>query len=143
MLKTAYIESIESNADIIAFRSNRYDDKTCLFHEANWTIRKELLPDLKVFSHKDIKKDFFIAFMGWAWDKLFKTEFIKRNALFFQNQKSINDQMFVFSALAKAERIIINQDVFAHKRVNNINSISTNYSSSKNVYCFFNALSAL
>lgn len=143
MLETAYTESIESDTDIIAFRSNRYDDKTGLFHEANWTIREELLPDLKVFSHKDIKKDFFIAFMGWAWDKLFKAEFIKRNSLFFQDQKSINDQVFVFSALAKAERIIINRNVFAHKRVNNVNSISTNYSYSKNPYFFYNALKEL
>lgn len=143
MLSTAYEKAKKYEADIVVFRSNQFDEKKKSYCESTWTIKDQYIPNIDVFSHKDVKENFFDCFIGWTWDKLFRTKFIRENNIFFQNQKSINDLLFVYSALSKAERISIVQEILVHKRINNSNSISTNYSKSKTWTCFYQALLGL
>lgn len=65
-------------------------------------------------SHGDI----FHRWRGWAWDKLFKRDFIKHRQLEFQNLPVSNDLYFTYSALAEAEKIatIPKSYVFHRKR---------------------------
>lgn len=142
MLEKAYKRAEKSNADIVVFRSDRYDERLGDFTESNWTIKAEYLPNKKIFSHRDMQ-GIFNCFVGWAWDKLFRTEFTKKTSLKFQNQRSINDLLFVYGALAKAERISIVNEILVHKRYNNKDSITANYSKSKDLSCFYNALLSL
>lgn len=142
MLEKAYKRAEKSNADIVVFRSDRYDERLRDFTESNWTIKAEYLPNKEIFSHRDMQ-GIFNCFVGWAWDKLFRTEFTKKNSLKFQNQRSINDLLFVYGALAKAERISIVNEILVHKRYNNKDSITSNYSKSKDLSCFYNALLSL
>ena len=140
MLEQAYEKAEHYQADIVAFRSDRKNEATGKYEEANWTIRQELIPRKEVFSHKDID-NFYYCFSGFPWDKLFRRSFIEASGLRFQNQPSINDQYFVFSALTKAERICIIDNVLAHKRINNKDSISSEYINKReNWPCFFQAL---
>lgn len=143
MLEISYRDALSKNADIIVFRSNQYDDRKHTYINSAWTIKENYLPDLEVFAHGDVRHNFFEIFAGWTWDKLFRRHFIQKNDITFQDQKSINDLLFVYSALARARRIAVVQDVFAHKRTNNENSISSNFSSSKQWECVYYALLAL
>lgn len=142
MLSKAYCRAEEVSADVIVYRSDRFDERTMDYTEMLWTIRNDNFIDLDVFSHADIE-DFYNCFASWAWDKLFRADFIKENGLYFQNQKCINDLCFVYCALAKAKRIGIVEELLIHKRHNNMGSITTHYSQSKHWDCFYKALYAI
>lgn len=116
MIEEAYNCCKETNSDFCVFRSDSYSVSDDLFAKTPWTIRKELLPDEKVFSIKDVKGDIFKLFVGWAWDKLYSSAFIKENKILFQEIRTSNDMYFVFSALIKAERISVIDNVLAHHR---------------------------
>ena len=77
----------------------------------------------------------------WAWDKLYDSDFVKRNHLTFQEQRTSNDLLFVYSALVTAERITCLDQVLAHQRRNNSESLSN--TREKSWFCFYNALCAL
>lgn len=142
MLEKAYWKAEKSETDIVVFRSDRYDEKLEDFTESYWTIKEEYLPHKNVFSHSDMGQ-IFTCFVGWAWDKLFRTSFIRRIGLKFQNQSSINDLFFVYGALAKAEKISVIDEILIHKRYNNEHSITSQYSKLGEWKCFYNALLAL
>ena len=69
------------------------------------------------------------------------SSFIKGNNLWFQEQRTTNDLLFVFSALVAAKRISIVDQVLAHQRIQNQNSLSN--TREKSWYCFYDALTAL
>lgn len=142
MLEKAYGTAKAKDADVVVYRSNRYDEKLRDYTESNWTVKEQYLPKKEVFSHKDMS-GIFNCFVGWTWDKIFRADFINENKITFQNQKSINDLFFVYSALAKADRISFINEILVHKRYNNANSITTNYARTGTWRCFYQALTAL
>jgi glycosyltransferase involved in cell wall biosynthesis len=141
MLKTAYDHCIEADADIAVFRCDLFDDSDGTVAPCSWGLRMDLLPPQASFSWRDIPEDIFRIFNGWAWDKLFRTSFVKKNEILFQSLKTTNDMFFVMSALVKAERIITIDRVLAHQRRNLKTSISQNREASWG--CFYEALQAL
>ena len=66
----------------------------------------------------------FRVFVGWAWDKLFERKFVEEKHLKFQELRTSNDMLFVFSAIAFAKRIEIEDVILAHQRRNNPKSLS-------------------
>ena len=141
MLRDAYIKCKNTDADFAVFRSDSYDDEAKVFSPALWTVKESLLPGKRVFSHSDIERDVFRTFNGWAWDKLYKKEFVIKNGLLFQEQRTSNDLYFVYTALVRAKRIAVVNKVLAHHR----RSVSDSLSSTreKSWSCFFTALAAL
>ena len=49
----------------------------------------------------------FRVFVGWAWDKLFERKFVEENHLKFQELRTSNDMLFVFSAICTNNQSII------------------------------------
>ncbi|MGI5850344.1 MAG: glycosyltransferase family 2 protein [Christensenellales bacterium] len=141
MLREAYIKCKEYEADFVVFRSDFYNNERKRFEPSMWTIKDNLLPEKRVFTYKDIKKDIFKVFNGWAWDKLYKREFVLSNQLSFQEQRTTNDLYFVFAALTCAQRIAVLQRVLAHHRKSMANSLSVTREQSWE--CFYFALVAL
>lgn len=137
LLERSYTAAKEKNAEIVVFRSNRFDEKAESYEDTPWTIRKEFLPEKEVFSHRDMSNIFYCFAGGWAWDKLFLAKFVREAGLEFQEQRWINDKLFVETALAKANRIHVINDVLICKRINNAGSLTTRYASDgKNDYLF-------
>ena len=64
-----------------------------------------------------------------------------KHNLKFQEQRTSNDMLFVFSALVLAKRITYLDTVLAHQRRNNGESLSN--TREKSWFCFYNALTAL
>lgn len=58
----------------------------------------------------------FKVFVGWTWDKLFEREFVLKYQLKFQEQRTSNDLLFVFTAVVLAERTEVEEEVLAHQR---------------------------
>jgi glycosyltransferase involved in cell wall biosynthesis len=78
MLEKAYAHAKRVDADICIFRTEQYDQQTGEIRPIPWTLRTNLLPKFQPFSWKDMKSHIFQFYNGWAWDKLFKREFIKK-----------------------------------------------------------------
>lgn len=61
--------------------------------------------------------DLFARWVGWAWDKLFRRDFIIGNHLRFQEIPSSNDACFTYSALSLARSAtIVDAALVAHRK---------------------------
>ncbi|MCD7819444.1 MAG: glycosyltransferase [Lachnospiraceae bacterium] len=141
MLEKAYAKAKKSDAQLLVFRSDQYREDLGQFAEAKWTLWKEALPPYRPMNFRTFTDNVFKVFVGWTWDKLFLREFVEDNYLRFQEIRTSNDMLFVFSAVVFAERIEILDEVLAHQRRNNPKSLSNTRDKSWN--CFHEALNAL
>ncbi|MBQ9064825.1 MAG: glycosyltransferase family 2 protein [Blautia sp.] len=141
MLEKAVEKIREDQADFVVFRCDQYMEDTGKFKKAAYTLKTANLPPYTPFSCRTITNNVFRAFVGWAWDKLYDADFVRRNKLKFQEQRTSNDMLFVFSAVVLAKRISYFEDVLAHQRRNNNDSLSN--TREKSWFCFYDALTAL
>jgi len=140
MLEEAYANAAENRADVIVFGCDFYDEAGGGYTECTYSIHKKLLPERQPFAGTDVKKDVFKLFVGWAWDKLFRAEFVRANSLHFQEQRTTNDALFVFCGVVRAERIVTLPGSYAHhRRVQGTLSVTRE----KSWMCFYNMLLAL
>ena len=143
MLEEAYEKAVADKADMVVFKSDQYYEDSDEFKQVTWTLRYKKIPPYMPFAHRQMTDNVFKVFVGWAWDKLFRTEFVKEHNLLFQEQRTSNDMLFVFAATVLAKRItVVPEDkVLAHQRRNNSSSLSN--TREKSWQCFYNALNAL
>lgn len=140
MLETAYKKAEAAEADVVVFRCDNFNTETKEYYPCAYSIRENLLPATQPFAGTDIPKDAFRLFVGWAWDKLFRTEYVKENGFYFQEQRTTNDLLFVFSAIIKAKRIVTMDNLLAHHR-RGAGSLSV--TREKSWHCFYDALIAM
>ena len=141
MLEKAVKKIEEDAADFVVFRCNQYLNDCDKFKNVRYTLKEQTLPPYVPFNFRQITDNVFKTFVGWAWDKLYKREFVMRHGLTFQEQRTSNDMLFVFTALVLAEKITYLDEVLAHQRRNNNESLSN--TREKSWFCFYNALCAL
>lgn len=122
----AAVEKAESvNAQIVMYRTQQYLEADDRYVDCPWTIKTEYLPQKDVFSPEEVEKNFFFAILGYTWDKLFLTEYVKSNKFFFQEQPVFNDAFFVYTALLKAQRIaLVDQCLCTQRKRQALNSIT-------------------
>lgn len=138
MLETAYRQAAAAQADLIVFGCDMVENE--VHFPCDYSIRQKLLPPEAVFSGQMVSRDVFKLFVGWAWDKLFRADFVREKGLRFQQQRTTNDMLFVFSALASAQRVCVCQRVLAH-HTSSAGTISA--TREKSWQCFYEALLAL
>ena len=141
MLELAYQKAEEDRADFVVFNSDQYYTDKKKFINVSWTLREKELPPYTPFNHRQMTDNIFKVFVGWAWDKLYNKEFVEKNHLLFQEQRTSNDLLFVFSAVAIAKRISVVNKILAHQRRDAKDSLSKTRENSW--YCFYDALVAL
>ncbi len=111
------------------------------FVSADWVVRKDDIPPFHPFSWRNVTGNPFKVFVGWAWDKLYRRSFVEAHHLRFQEQRTTNDMLFVFSALVLAEKISVVNEVLVHQRRDSSDSLSKTRENSW--WCFHDALTAL
>lgn len=141
MLREAYEACESKQADFCVFKADLFDSKTGKRQIVDWILREDLVPRKDVFSYKDIEQNIFRIFNGWAWDKLYSRDFVLREGLKFQEQRTTNDLFFVYAALVKARRITVVYKTFAHHRTEIGESLSN--TREKSWDCFYHALMLL
>lgn len=141
MLEAAYNKAEEDKADFVVFKSDQYYTEENRYAEVAWTLREKEIPPYTPFNHRQMTDNIFKVFVGWAWDKLYNREFVLENHLLFQEQRTSNDLLFVFSAVAIAKRISVVKRVLAHQRRDAKDSLSKTRENSW--HCFYDALIAL
>lgn len=143
MLEEAYKKAEETKADFVVFNSDQYYEDNKEYKSVSWVVRYPELPPYQPFGRRAMTDNVFKVFVGWAWDKLFNRKWVLENDLWFQEQRTSNDMLFVFSAVAIAKRIayVEKDKILAHQRRNNKSSLSN--TREKSWDCFYNALCAL
>lgn len=140
MLELAYKSAKRQNAEICVYRCNIYNEDINTFLPRQDSIQEENLPDNRPFAGTEVR-NLFGTFVGWTWDKLFLREYITDNQIEFQEQRTTNDLLFTYFALAKAEQITILQDILAHHRTHVRTSLEATRNQSWD--CFYYGLRAL
>lgn len=138
MLEKAYKKAVKDEADYVVFNSDQYDTEKKEFAQVPWVMRICDIPPYTPFTYRQLTDNVFKSFMGWAWDKLYLHSFVKEKNLWFQEQRTSNDLLFVFSALITARRISVLDEVLAHQRRGNRESLSN--TREKSWFCFYEAL---
>jgi glycosyltransferase involved in cell wall biosynthesis len=141
MLERAWQKAKAKSAQILVFGSDQYREETDTFASVNWTIRRHALPPYRPMNYRTFTENVFKVFVGWAWDKLFERKFVTEQGLWFQEQRTSNDLLFVFTAIVAADRIEVLDEVLAHQRRDNPDSLSN--TRERSWQCFYEALKAL
>lgn len=105
MLEKVYNKSVIKKSDVTVFKIHFYNQLTGAITDEKTGLVGEFLPQKEVFSYKDMPDRIFNAFHNWAWNKLFRREFIIENDIEFQELNRTNDLLFTNKALILAKRI--------------------------------------
>lgn len=140
MLEEMYIKIKKEQSDIVICQSKVLDSKIGFLdeEEISYSQKLDLIPKKATFSVLDIPKNIFEFCQGWTWDKLFRTDFILKNNLKFQNISNGNDAQFTYTALCFAKSITTLQQVLISKRYQHNKLFSPNIGKSST--CFLLAI---
>ena len=139
LLEKMYDAAEKYESDIVICNINHYDCITGEISKRNVRWEQEFLPENRhKFSISDVPDQLFQLTNGWAWDKLFSAQFIRKQKLQFSETRIANDGYFVYMALAKAGVITKIDDYLVIQRINNKNSLSNTREESW--YCGFQML---
>lgn len=141
MLELLYKKAEKTKADITICRSQQLDEETKNIEPMPWTLKTNFLPEKEVFNYKDIIGHVFDFCVGWSWDKLYKTSFVKKTKLEFQNLRSTNDAFFVFMSLLHADKMTMLDNILVTHRKNTCTSLSETRDKDPN--CFLDAVFAM
>ncbi len=128
-------------ADFVVFGCDQFYMDKKEYIRNPWVLHKKEIPPYMPFSYRELTDNVFKTFVGWAWDKLYRKSFVLEHDLWFQEQRTSNDLLFVFSALAVAERIAVCDRVLLHQRRGSKSSLSV--TREKSWHCFYDALLAI
>lgn len=123
MLETLYKEAESNVADLVICNSDEFvtgEDK----YQEPWALNFNYIPNKKTVNKSDIGNRLFQFSLGWAWDKLYKSSFIKKYNLKFADLRNSEDLMLVFPSFAVADTIVCVKEVLIHHRINRSNSVS-------------------
>jgi len=134
--------SIKYNADISICKCIEKNIKTNRICKNSTNIKTYLLPkNIHKINPLNINDNLFIFCVGWTWDKLYKTSFIKSTGLVFQELKNTDDAYFVFCSLFKANIISIVKEKLIIHSINNKKSVS--YNRYNDYLCSWKAIEAI
>lgn len=88
MVEKAFRRAEEEQAEIVIYKSDQYNMDTEEYVYEKWAMIEWALPPYEPFNRRQISTNIFRAFVGWAWDKLYLREFVMKNDLKFQEQRT-------------------------------------------------------
>ena len=106
----------ESHADIAVCKSRGLDERTGKEHSLAGALNMALLPEKKVFSKWDIPEHIFQLTAGWAWDKIYRSEFLREKHIRFPGFRAAEDQLFADLAFGEARGITVVDEVLVNHR---------------------------
>lgn len=126
LLTKSYDAAKKHNAEIVWFNSREKNAKNGLTKGHPHAYRKSNFPKERPFAFSALKGNPFDSFIGWPWDKLYSTQYIRSNCFSYQELDVSNDGYFNFLAMANAKRIVPLDDVLITRVVEHGSNISSN-----------------
>lgn len=116
MLETLVCVAEKDDAEIAICRFSRFYDGDAGYLDS---FTKSNVIESKSICMPAESVDVFARWVGWAWDKLFRRDFIQNNSLCFQAVPSSNDLRFVYSALSLCNKVVeVDANFVAHRMHN-------------------------
>lgn len=103
-------------ADIVICQSKGFDERRKEGHELAGALKLDILPGKEVFSKKDIPEHIFQLTAGWAWDKMYRSDFLRDKNIRFQDIKAAEDELFTDLAYGEADAITVVDEVLVTHR---------------------------
>lgn len=128
MIERMAWEMRNKNVDMTVCRADSFDNATGEILCSEWKMPIGMLKGNLTFSPSDKADVLFQMFQGWPWDKMFKTDFVRRHGLKYPDLPNSQDLVFVFEALVLAEKISVVDRVLVHRRMNRGSSVSNSRS---------------
>lgn len=130
----------ERNADMIVCNADQYDTETQEYIPKPQYLRERYVSSFKenCFSKREIKEFILHFTTSVPWNKMFRSAFVRRYKLKFQDIERANDQYFTIMALLLADRITMIDEVLVHYRVNQKGNLTTEFS--KTPLCAYEAM---
>jgi len=116
MLETLVRVAEKEDAEIAICGFLRFDDGDDGYLDA---LAESNVIEPKTICRPAESVDIFAEWVGWAWDKIFRRDFIQNNSLSFQQVPSSNDLRFVYSALSLCNNIVEVDAKFVAHRMHN------------------------
>lgn len=128
MLAHAYGKAQETEAEIVMFDGDIFDDSRQERQPCHFILRHPNLPDEQVFMPQAYSGRIFQMSIGAAWNLLIKSDLIAREELRFESLHNSNDTTFTLLALALAGRIaVLDEKLILYRRYHRYGSgIHTN-----------------
>lgn len=124
-IEKMYRTAVEDQLDIGVCRYDQYFEDTGRTEIPDWSYRDSFILHKKQFSCDSLKYGgLFQITIGWPWDKIFRSAFVKECGYQFSNFRSSEDGFFVFMLMARAKRISYMDDILVTHRRNNLDSLS-------------------
>lgn len=140
MLEKLVAAARNGKADIAICDMQEFDDATKERNHVAWALKRSQLPRTSAFNGwQDMPGNIFAAFMGWPWDKLYRTEFVLDSGIRFpEDLPNSEDMLFVYPLLVLAQRIAVADEVLIDHRMGRGNTVSS--SRTKAPYAFYDAI---
>lgn len=139
MFGKLYERAQKTKADIVACSSCEFNGETYDCIPTPWALKLDKLPNKDLFTVEDASQWLFEAFMGWPWDRLYKTSLIKDSGLEFPpDLDNSEDGVFVYGLLYRASSLSVVKDVLIKHRSTRKGSVSN--SRDKSPECFYEAI---
>ena len=138
-----YNKITETNSDIVICTWNQFDDRTGKIDKNHVYAKLKQIPpefDNKTFNWRDIKNTVFWQ-TSVPWDKMYRRSFLIDKDVKFPGGIYFEDNVFVYDALFKAERISILREDLMFYRCNRKNAVTN--SRDKTFFDYFKIFSLI
>ena len=127
MVEALHHAAIDGGADIAICDMQEMDDATGALTHPLWALKQSQLPAEGAFDGwRDMDGNIFAAFMGWPWDKLYRTEFVRGRGLSFpEDLPNSEDVVFTYQALVLAKRLAVANRVLVDHRMGRGSTVSS------------------
>lgn len=129
-LECLYKKATNSGADITICNAYFYNDRTKRNTLSNFYINKKLIKNKSIVYTKDFNTNICDITSTVVWNRLYKTDFLKKSEIKFQEITSCNDMFFSVITLLLSNYISIVNTPLIHYRINHNYSITTKHSQS-------------
>lgn len=117
MLETMFCQAKSLQADVIVCQCDYFSASLEERHYGSWHPD---IPEAWIRSGfhpaEDAPSRIFQLCVGWPWDKLFRTEYIRTNGWDYPPLRNSEDGVFVYPAVAHAQTMAICNRTLAHHR---------------------------
>ena len=118
LLETMYNRAVSDSLDVTAVKFDLYNNKQAKFLPALDEAHGSIFGHGAVVSKNEFPDHILQSTTGYAWNKLFKTSFIREKELVFAPELYVfEDVHYVTTALSLAERVGRIENVLIHHRV--------------------------
>ncbi len=121
-----YNKITETNADITLCTWNQFDDRTGKIDRNHVYAKLKQIPeefDNKTFNWRDIKYSVFWQ-TSVPWDKMYRRKFLIDKKVLFPGGIYFEDNVFVYDALFKAEKMSVLREDLIYYRYNRRNAVT-------------------